>query len=54
MAMNRDAQMALQTVLDRCIESNTPTKANIVVFSNEKGKLLYAGLITDWPLVIFQ
>jgi hypothetical protein len=52
MAMNIDAQLELQKVLDRCIESNAPTKANIVVFSNEKGKIVYAGLITDWPMVI--
>ncbi len=52
MAMNRDGRLELQKVLGRCMESNTPTKANIAVFSNEKGKILYAGFITEWPMVI--
>ena len=52
MAMNREGRLKLQKVLDRCTESNTPTKANIAVFSNKKGKILYAGLITEWPMVI--
>jgi len=47
MAMNRDGRLELQKVLGRCMESNTPTKANIAVFSNEKGKILYAGFIPN-------
>ena len=52
MAMNRDERLKMQKLLERFVESNEPTKANMAVFSDQQGKLLYAGLITEWPMIV--
>ena len=52
MTMNRDERLNLRKVLERSVESNKPTTANIVVFSDEQGQPLYAGIITEWPMIV--
>ena len=52
MTMNRDARLKLRKLLERFVESNEPTKANTAVFSDEQGTVLYAGIITEWPMII--
>jgi hypothetical protein len=52
MTMNRDERLNLRKVLERSVESNKPMTANIAVFSDEHGQPLYAGTITEWPMIV--
>jgi hypothetical protein len=52
MTMNRDERLNLRKVLERSVESNKPMTANIAVFSDEQGQPLYAGIITEWPMIV--
>jgi hypothetical protein len=52
MVMNRDERLKMQQLLDRILESNTPTQGNIAVFLDEQDTLLYSGMISEWPMII--
>jgi hypothetical protein len=52
MIMNPGELIRIQELLKRFTASDKPTKANMAVFYDEKGKMLYAGIISNWPIFI--
>jgi hypothetical protein len=52
MTMNPNERSKVQQMISRFKESDEPLPANMAVFRDEQGKMLYAGLISKWPLII--
>ena len=52
MAMNRDERLKFTKLLERMQESDSPTMANTAVFYDEQDTILYAGIISEWPMII--
>jgi hypothetical protein len=53
MTMGRAERLKMQQVLkERFVESNKPTMANTAVFYDQQDNILYAGIITEWPMII--
>jgi len=41
-----------QVLAERFVESNAPTQANTAVFYDAQDNIVYAGIITTWPMII--
>ena len=52
MAMGADERTKMKDLLKRLREAKEPLKGNLAVFTDEQGKLLYAGFISEWPKII--
>ncbi len=53
MSMGRKERIQTQAMLQqRYVESNKPTQANMAVFYDEQDHIVYAGIVTDWPMII--
>lgn len=52
MSMGRDERARFRRLLERMRETNGPEKGDTATFWDEKGTLLYAGIISEWPMMI--
>jgi hypothetical protein len=51
MIMNRDVRLRFKKLLEKMHESDSPTMGNTAVFLDEQGTILYAGTISEWPMI---
>jgi len=52
MTMKLDERLKIQKLLARFLEADKPLPGNMAVFSDDQGKILYAGIISVWPKFI--
>jgi hypothetical protein len=52
MVMNRDERLRFKKLLEIMQESDSPTMGNTAVFLDEQGTILYAGIISEWPMLV--
>lgn len=53
MVMTNSERRTVQAMLDKTfIESDQPTMANLAVFYDENDRMLYSGIIKEWPIII--
>ena len=52
MTMKLDERLQMQALLKRLLEAKEPLPGNMAVFTDEQEKILYAGIISEWPMII--
>jgi hypothetical protein len=52
MTMGRKERIQVGAMLQqKYVESDKPTQANMAVFYDERDQIVYAGIITNWPMI---
>lgn len=52
MTMNARECQQIEALANRLGESDTPNKGNLVVFYDEQDRMLYSGIVAEWPTII--
>lgn len=52
MVMSRNERLTIAKLLEKFIESASPTMGNMAVFYDDNETMLYAGIIKEWPIII--